>query len=233
MTIIFDTKKISRGIEVTIDDGGVSLRLNLPTGTQEIELFYQIIKKVCHKFHTDFFVRDGEKTRLTQVENCIANDTDAAIRALSDIKSNLESSESKYEYFTIFGACIPLSIGLTEVKKFNGDLECFSNWLNEKQQLDAYYANPHIYKNSTGLFGVYAIGDNIVSIVPTKPYVIMNQIENVSDWYAMIGKNNKMVLFSDYIANVKDKSYFDSNHIILKLSENESQELLSRYEVKI
>lgn len=46
-------------------------------------------------------------------------------------------------------------------------------------------------------------------------------------------KEGKTVKYDDFISNVTQKEYYDANHLIVTLSENEVDLLLDKYFIKI
>ena len=73
---------------------------------------------------------------------------------------------------------------------------------------------------------------DVPSVVPTEPYVIMNQIEGVKAWYVML-KKGEAIEYEDFINNLDIKDYYDANHVITVLSEAKIDELLKKYKVEL
>ena len=113
-------------------------------------------------------------------------------------------------------------------KKINNNLDNLEEYLNKIQSLDVYYATPRVYRVKEKLIGIYAVGPNIPSVVPTKPYIVLNQIKGIEEWYVMM-KEGKTIKYNDLINNAENKEYYDANHIIITLSDNEVDNLLEKY----
>ena len=186
-TLLYDNKHLARGIDVMIENTNVFLMLNLPTSIEEIKLFYSLIEKICKKLKTNEFYRDEELVNIKKIEQCIHFDKEASIIALEDIKKKIE--EKAYKHLEIFGIINPLSIGKKEIDKIGNSIDNLGDFLDKKQQLDVYYAVPRVYKKEDKMFGVYTIPQNIDSVIPTKPYIVLNQIEGVEAWYIMLDKD--------------------------------------------
>ena len=232
-TVLYDAGWIGRGIEVSLNHEGssVTLRLSLPSDENEICLFYHLAGKACSLLGAKHYLRDGEKVLSADSQRLMELDRQASVKAMKDIIQKVSSGE--YKYYYIFGAFFPLTLGKEELSCIGSDLHKLGSWLNEKQQLDAYYANPRVYQRSDGtLFGVYAVTADVRSILPTEPYIIMNQIKNIHDWFAMLGSSSKMVPYADFTASVKGE-YFDANHIVLTLSQQELDVMAEKYAVEI
>lgn len=82
------------------------------------------------------------------------------------------------------------------------------------------------------MFGLYFIGENIVFVVPDKPYIFMNQIQNVNDWYVVLPEHN-YVRYDDFINNIKKIDDYDDNHIIICLSKEDIKNLVAKFKTEI
>ena len=82
------------------------------------------------------------------------------------------------------------------------------------------------------MFGVYSVIADIPCVVPVKPYIILNQIDGIEDWYVMVRKG-KTIKYIDFINNIKTKDYYDANHIIVELNNKEINDLLDKYDVAL
>ena len=228
-TILYNPKCIGRGIEVSFEEKNVIIRLSLPTIPSEIKLFYSLTEKICQKLNVKEFYRDEEFVKL---ENCYAfieNDKNAALDAIKNIESKIMSEEC--QNFYVFGALNPISIGKNEINKINNDLDNFEKLVNGLQQLDVFYANPRFYKRKDGtIFGMYFVGGEIDTVVPTVPYVLYNTAEKINDYYVMLPESN-CVKYKDFIENVRKIANYDNNHFIVSLKEDEILYLTSNYTV--
>ena len=166
-----------------------------------------------------------------QNERFVQYDEEASIGALEDLQEKIGNDE--YRRFEIFGVFNPISISLKEIQKIGNNLEQFEKYLHEIQALDVYYATSNVYRTpEEKLIGIYAIVADVPSVVPTEPYVIMNQIEGVEAWYVML-KKGEAIGYEDFINNLDIKDYYDANHVITVLSEAKIDELLKKYKVEL
>ena len=227
-TILYDDRKYARGIDVKTDDDYIYLELSLPTSKEEIRCLYNITKKICNKLLTKKFIKNDIEKSLENLTDCIIEDIDLSEITLKEIRKSLE----KNEYIQIFGIFNPISIGKKEIDKIDDNLNNLSNYLQDIQSIDAYYAVPKVFNIDNQLSGVYVIKDNIPSIVPTKPYIIFNIIPNIKEWYVMFDENN-FISYNDFIDNVDKSNYYDSNHVIVNLSESKINNLINEYKVII
>ena len=95
-----------------------------------------------------------------------------------------------------------------------------------------YYAAPRVYRIGEKLVGIYAIGADIPSVVPDKPYIVLNRIQGIEEWYVMV-KDGKTVRYEDFINNAGEKQYYDANHVIVTLSDDDIADMVERFYAEI
>lgn len=230
-TLIYDETKLARGFELWLEGSDVLLSLSLPTAPSEIRLFYSLVEKLCNEFNTKKYLREDEEAYLYEDEEFIKWDEEASIVALEDMTSK---TEDEYRCFEIFGIYNPISIGQRELQRIDYNLNNLEEYLNEIQSLDVYYATPSVYrkKDTNELFGIYSIVADIPCVVPNKPYIILDQIKGINYWYVMIRKG-MTVTYDDFINHISSKEYYDANHVIALLNDDEIDALIEQYSVEI
>ena len=229
-TLLYDKNKLARGIDVSLEKTDIVLFLNLPTTSFEIRKFYEIIEKLCNELKITTYIRDEENVSLNDNDKFIKCDEQESISALKQIQEDIE--QGKYERLEIFGIYNPISLGLKEVKQIDNNLDNFEEYLHNIQSIDVYYAAPRVYKVKDKLIGIYAVGPNIPTVVPTTPYIVLNQLEGINDWYVLLSEN-KTIKYEDFINNINSKQYYDANHVIALLNDNDINDLLSKYYINI
>lgn len=229
-TLIYDEAKLARGIDLSLEGTDIVLLLSLPNSPSEIRLFYDVIEKICQSLKTTSFIRDEEQVSLRDKERFIEYDEKASVGGLEDLQERI--TQADYHRFELFGVYHPISIGLKEIKEIGNSLEKLEEFFHRVQSLDVYYAAPSVFKVHDRLVGIYAIGPDIPSVLPDEPYIVLNQIEGIEDWYVMLTEG-QTVKYDDFIKNAKNQEYYDANHKIVTVSEKEIQALLEQYAVKI
>lgn len=229
-TLLYDKNRLARGIDASIDKTDIVLLLSLPTTPFEIHSFYHAVEKICNALKTKTYIREEEKVNLKDNPQFIKMDEEGSVAGLEAISEKLE--KDKYNRFEIYGICNPISIGANEVKQIGNRLDLFEEYLHRLQSLDVYYAAPRVYRVQNKLVGIYAIGADIVSVVPTEPYIVLNQIQGIEEWYVML-KAGKTIKYKDFIENVPAKEYYDFNHVIVSLSEQDVDSLIEQYGVEL
>lgn len=229
-TLIYDENKLARGIDLSLDGTDIILSLSLPTSREEIRCFYCVIEKICKYLKIQDYIREEAQVNIKDNERFIKDDENGSVVGLEDLQERINGNE--YSRFEIFGVYNPISIGEKEIKEIGNNLDNFADFLNRLQSLDVYYAAPRVYKVNDRLVGIYAIGPDIPSVVPTSPYIVLNQIQGIKDWYVMLRKG-KTIKYENFISNINNQEYYDSNHIIVTLSEAEIDFLIEKYFVEI
>lgn len=229
-TLLYDKNRLARGIDASIDKTDIVLLLSLPTTPFEIHSFYHAVEKICNALKTKTYIREEEKVNLKNNPQFIKMDEEGSVAGLEAISEKLE--KDKYNRFEIYGICNPISIGANEIKQIGNRLDLFEEYLHRLQSLDVYYAAPRVYRVQNKLVGIYAIGADIASVVPTEPYIVLNQIQGIEEWYVML-KTGKTIKYKDFIENIPAKEYYDFNHVIVSLSEQDVDSLIEQYGVEL
>ncbi len=68
-----------------------------------------------------------------------------------------------------------------------------------------------------------------IFLLPTEPYIILDQIKGIEDWYLML-KDQRTVRYEDFMNAVSEKTYFDANHRIISLSQEKLDAILETWE---
>ncbi len=229
-TLIYDENNLARGIDLSLDGTDILLSLSLPTSKEEIRCFYDVIDRLCNELKIQKYIRDEKQVNIKDKEKFIKDDESGSIFGLESIQERI--SKNEYDHFEIFGIYNPISIGIKEIKEINNNLDNFSSFLSRIQSLDVYYAAPRVYKVHDRLVGIYAIGLNIPSVVPIKPYIVLNQIQEIEEWYVML-KEGKTIKYEDFINNIDKGEYYDANHIIVTLNDKKIDMLIDKFFIKL
>ena len=227
--ILYDPQKIGRGIEVSYEGTTLLLKMPLPTTKHEIKLFYDMIVKICIQNHVKEFIRDDEKMLLINAYNYLNMDIQITIDTIKQFDEKLKRKEQ--EGLFVFGALYPIYLGIDQFNEINGSIDNFENFLHRLQEMDAYYANPRFYQRQDGtVFGIYTIGDGIVSIVPTEAYAPFQQIDELDSWYVIIPEHNA-IPYEDFIKHIEKIQVYDNTHIVIKLDSQTIRYLAENYAV--
>lgn len=226
-TLLYDPEKLARGMELSVNENAISLKLSLPTSKAEIRRFYEVVKLLCTTLKTKQFILEGQTQTLRDIDTLMQNDANASMGALDDLKQ--EISKNEYKHFQVFGICFPISLGKHEFDYIGNDLDRLGELLHYLQSQDVYYAAPKVYRVKERLVGIYFTEADLPTVLPTEPYIILDQIKGIEDWYLML-KDQRTVRYEDFMNAVSEKTYFDANHRIISLSQEELDTILETWE---
>ena len=226
-TLLYDPETLARGMELSVNENAISLKLSLPTSKAEIRRFYEVVKLLCTTLKTKQFILEGQTQTLRDIDTLMQNDMNASIGALDDL--NQEISKNEYKHFQVFGICFPISLGKHEFDYIGNDLDRLGELLHYLQSQDVYYAAPKVYRVKERLVGIYFTEADLPTVLPTEPYIILDQIKGIEDWYLML-KDQRTVRYEDFMNAVSEKTYFDANHRIISLSQEKLNAILETWE---
>lgn len=226
-TLLYDPEKLARGMELSVNENAISLKLSLPTSKAEIRRFYEVVKLLCTTLKTKQFILEGQTQTLRDIDTLMQNDANASMGALDDL--NQEISKNEYKHFQVFGICFPISLGKHEFDYIGNDLDRLGELLHYLQSQDVYYAAPKVYRVKERLVGIYFTEADLPTVLPTEPYIILDQIKGIEDWYLML-KDQRTVRYEDFMNAVSEKTYFDANHRIISLSQEKLDAILETWE---
>ena len=226
-TLLYDPEKLARGMELSVNENAISLKLSLPTSKAEIRCFYELVKLLCTTLKTKQFILEGQTQTLHDIDTLMQNDANASMGALDDLKQ--EISKNEYKHFQVFGICFPISLGKHEFDYIGNDLDRLGELLHYLQSQDVYYAAPKVYRVKERLVGIYFTEADLPTVLPTEPYIILDQIKGIEDWYLML-KDQRTVRYEDFMNAVSEKTYFDANHRIISLSQEKLDAILETWE---
>ena len=226
-TLLYDPKTLARGMELSVNENAISLKLSLPTSKAEIRRFYEVVKLLCTTLKTKQFILEGQTQTLRDIDTLMQNDANASMGALDDLKQ--EISKNEYKHFQVFGICFPISLGKHEFDYIGNDLDRLGELLHYLQSQDVYYAAPKVYRVKERLVGIYFTEADLPTVLPTEPYIILDQIKGIEDWYLML-KDQRTVRYEDFMNAVSEKTYFDANHRIISLSQEKLDAILETWE---
>lgn len=226
-TLLYDPETLARGMELSVNENAISLKLSLPTSKAEIRRFYEVVKLLCTTLKTKQFILEGQTQTLRDIDTLMQNDMNASMGALDDL--NQEISKNEYKHFQVFGICFPISLGKHEFDYIGNDLDRLGELLHYLQSQDVYYAAPKVYRVKERLVGIYFTEADLPTVLPTEPYIILDQIKGIEDWYLML-KDQRTVRYEDFMNAVSEKTYFDANHRIISLSQEKLDAILETWE---
>ena len=240
-TLLFDPENIGRGFQIRFDGTTTEFRLNYPNSRHDIELCYMMVEQVRRMQGADSFEYEGETVTPDRVEQMISRDVEATVQALKLCAEKINSGETRS--LTIYGVVNPLDIWQKELEIFGCDIDRFGEWLNERQQMDVYYAVPHFYEKPDGsVFGAFALKAGVTSVVPLSPAPSQRMKDkiSVSQWIVMFGFSDDRepegfpaIEYGGLTQYIQKGGYYDAGHAIVKLTDSDVETLLTQQRADI
>ena len=219
----------------------VHLRQPLPCTPRDTEVFYDLVKHICQAWETVRFTQDGEEHRLGDIPQMKQTQRGANEGLL---KAMAEQWQRDGEGI-LTGAVYPIYIEPEAIERLKGgDLDFFQRYLAQKQIGDWYYAKPNFFqkKDGAGIMGLYAITEEVPSILPLEPFVpplysVLLQgfhlaDEQVTDWQVSLNRvweeNGEMkgntlgyLSFEEFTRKVKldQCPRYDARHVLVEVKD--------------
>ena len=229
--VVFNNKVLGRGIDIDILDNEIELKLPALANKEEVNLIYDLTKKICDINNIKEFEREGQNSSIDDIDVLLNTELDNVINDLETIKSFLNNQDDGY--ITIFGVTNPIDISTKLIDDLDNDYDKFQEFINRIQHLDAYYSAPIIMRDKYGKRqGVFLFNPNKPHILPIKP--VLNNAEASKDliidkWY--IGNEDGLMPYDNFIEIYKSNPLYDANHIIVQLDEVDYYQLLKKYNI--
>lgn len=214
--IVYNPNAIGCGIEISLNENNdVNLSLIMPASTCEIKDFYNIIVDICTKLKTDCFMQNHRMKKIDVIEELISDAEKSSIDIISDMNKKIKFED--YGGMFLFGALHPIAVGIKEIDIINKEnLKPLEDFLNNMQQIDAYYAVPKYDKKEDGtVFGVYYLKSGTKAIVPEMPCDFTDSDSEIKEWYVSI--DDKIISYDKFIDSVKNKKYYDDFSLLINV----------------
>jgi len=231
-TLLFDRSSLGRGVQVVEKNKNtVHLAVNLPCTQEDIQMLYIVSRRIASIWKSDSIMIENTKVSLTEIEKMVEHD----IAMNKDLLGNATKVFGE-EYATLYCVSFPICIPVKQLEGYSEDYHGFSQYLNEKQSLDAFYSCPIIYSLNGEIISLYVGISDGYFILPNKPQMsFMNDGNEVKCDRALIfisdvfpdAKLNELdyQTFVDRIP--KDKvSEFDCQHMLVSSLSHEKLQLI-------
>lgn len=219
----------------------VHLRQTLPCTGRDLELFYSRIEAICRFWKTDRFTQDGGEHRLSDIPQL----KEGQLKSCAGLLKAMAEQWKEDGEGILTGAVYPLYIEPEAIARLkSGDMDFFQMYLAEKQTGDWYYAKPNFFQNQNGvdILGLYAITEEVPSILPLEPFVpplysvtlqgFSLTAEQVTDWRVSLNRvweeNGETkadtlgyVSFDEFARKVKldQCPRYDARHVLVEVKD--------------
>ena len=234
MMTVYNPEKIGRGICLDfkeIGNGELTLACIVPATPTEIDDFFNIIREVKSQYKNMEIYFEDEKVD----EDKFFGLTDTILKFSLDFLKKECSEDSKLVHKL---ACFPYTFSDEQLNSFKNatDLKEYEELLHNVQSRDSYYAKPTLrqFPGNDGILACYVFTSDCESIFPIKGDIFLHVHKfEISDSYVnfFIGEAkliDGIYKYDEFIEYVLDKGveYFDKDHIIVNMSDEEVLEMV-------
>lgn len=241
--IFYDPKHIGRGAEINFSEGmkgEFALSMPLPATYYDVDMVYEIVKRVCEKWNVSSFLQDDVSYEVGEIPKLCEQQKEYMHSWLA---ANREKNAEGYGVEIFPCVMWPLECDTAMLAEFgeNKDMEGFATYLHKHQALDLFYAAPRFYEfgDTNTYLASYAITATVDSIIPIKPevpffarHIECNQFVVV---LVSIEQQNAVgrISYEDFAKAIEIEKLekFDEGHVIMpELSEKQILEIANTYE---
>lgn len=220
VTLLSDRSRLGRGVQVVESDkNAVHLAVNLPCTKEDIQMLYNVSRRIASLWKSDSIMVEDSKVSLTDIEKMEEHDIAMNKGLLSDAPSVFGD-----DYATLYCVTLPICIPVKQLQGYSEDYQGFSQYLDERQRLGAFYSCPIFYSLDGEIVSIYVGLTDGVFILPNKPLMsFMNDGEEVQCGRALVAIPE---VFPDEKISKLDYQTFVDRIPKEKLSEFDCQHML-------
>lgn len=241
--VFYNPKHIGRGVTVNWSEGmkeELILSMPLPATFYDVDLVYDIVKRVCEKWNADSFLQDDVSYQVADIAKLCKEQKEYMPSWLA---ARRERHSAGYEIEILPSVMWPLECDTAMLAEFgeNKDMEGFAKYLHEHQALDLFYAAPRFYEvgDTETYLASYAITATVDSIIPMKPEVpfFASNLECNQFVVVLVSIEQQRAVgrisYEDFAKAIEIEKLekFDEGHVIMpELSEERILEIINQYE---
>lgn len=237
-TVLFDVRKIGRGVEVEFTPDSVFLDLPLPATKEDIALACETLEKILTLCGLREFFYDEMPWRLQDLENLkqrIVEEQQDVLQMLQD-----KIREGELRNLVILGAIHPIAFDTRKAhQEALQDLDKFSDLLHSIQDQDVYFARPMFLQGERGIIGIYILTDDVPSSFPLQPaYLIDHEEVDVSEWLVGFFDQESedslgFIPYDKLLASVEPGALLDAARFLVRLGKKDMKALIEKYGVDL
>lgn len=221
--ILYDKNRIGRGIELRIDKRKIYLTIGYPNTKYEINIFYELIEKICKRLKIKYFYKDKEKLNIIKKEEYIEKDIKSSIELLKKIEQKVLLGINKNEL--VLGGINPIYLGKREFECIDSSIDNFEQVLHDYQNKSLTMCEPQLYKRANEtIYSVFYVYENDRTVLKKNASVYPFRY-NVQDHYICLGGVN-YIRYNDFIDFIKQFEYYDDESIIIKISSDDVYKII-------
>lgn len=231
--ILYDRNNIGRGVQlIGLDEKkSMSLALSMPCTAEDVQMLYETAARVAALWKTTSVMIDDEMVDVSELQQYAERDLSLNIKMLKD-----PSPYAHDGYATLYGAICPICVSTDQFKSFGDDYASFSTFLNDRQQIDAFYSCPYYFKQEEELVAMYVVIEDGYLVLPNRPKTIINCADCVKECDRVIiaisdllpGESTSTMDYNVFVSRLSHDmvSVFDCQHLLIRpLSKEELIEI--------
>lgn len=165
VTLLSDRSRLGRGVQVVESDkNAVHLAVNLPCTKEDIQMLYNVSRRIASLWKSDSIMVDDSKVSLTDIEKMEEHDIAMNKGLLSDAPSVFGE-----DYATLYCVTLPICIPVKQLQGYSEDYHGFSQYLDERQKLGSFFSCPIFYSLDGEIVSIYVGLSDGAFILPNKP----------------------------------------------------------------
>ena len=231
--ILYNKNNIGRGVQLLglNDKKTLSLALSMPCTAEDVQMLYETAARVAALWKATSVMIDDQMVDVSELQQYAERDLSLNIEMLK-----APSQYTHDGYATLYGAICPVCVSTEQFKSFADDYASFSVFMNDRQQIDAFYSCPYYFKQEEELIAMYVVIEDGYFILPNCPKTVINCADGVKECDRVIiaisdllpGESTSTMNYNDFVSRLPlDKiSVFDCQHqLICPLSKEELIEI--------
>ena len=164
-TMLFNNDSIGRGIQIVeTDKYSFHLAVNLPCTEEDVKMLYKLSRRIAYLWKSNHIIVEDTRVELSEIEK--VEEQDIAMN-----KSLLGDAPKLFgdDYATLYCVTLPICIPVKQLQGYSDDYQGFSQFLDEKQGLGAFYSCPIFYTLNGEVISLYVGISEGEFILPNKP----------------------------------------------------------------
>ena len=164
-TMLFNNDSIGRGIQIVeTDKYSFHLAVNLPCTEEDVKMLYKLSRRIAYLWKSNHIIVEDTRVELSEIEK--VEEQDIAMN-----KSLLADAPKVFgdDYATLYCVTLPICIPVKQLQGYSDDYQGFSQFLDEKQGLGAFYSCPIFYTLNGEVISLYVGISEGEFILPNKP----------------------------------------------------------------
>ena len=164
-TMLFNNDSIGRGIQIVeTDKNSFHLAVNLPCTEEDVKMLYKLSRRIAYLWKSNHIIVEDTRVELSEIEK--VEEQDIAMN-----KSLLADAPKVFgdDYATLYCVTLPICIPVKQLQGYSDDYQGFSQFLDEKQGLGAFYSCPIFYTLNGEVISLYVGISEGEFILPNKP----------------------------------------------------------------